>query len=201
MARFSPLSLLFSFDMHACMHTFDDFVRPLLALLGISHQVDKDGVVHLRPRISRTANKVRTLVSFRARESHFDRHNKDAAKDPFRGFYTLFWISLFILMLSTFYSSFASTGQIISLTFATLFSRDAVVLALSDGALVASLFLCVPFAKILVNGWCRYWPTLIWVQHTWQACLLAAVIKWAHYRYVCSCPERCASSLTHQLFQ
>lgn len=149
---------------------------------GISHQLDKDGVVHLRPKTSRKASKVRTLVSFRARESHFDRHNKEAAKDPFRGFYTLFWISLSIMMLNTFYHSFDRTGQIISLTFATLFSRDAIVLALSDGVMVASLFVCIPFAKVLAHGWFRYWPTLIWFQHAWQACLLAAVIKWARYR-------------------
>lgn len=127
---------------------------------------------------------MRTLVSFRPRESHFDRHNRTAAGDPFRGFYTLFWIILAILMLNTFYHSFSKTGQIVSLTFWTLFSKDAIVLALSDGVLVGSLFLCVPFAKVLEHGWFRYWPSLIWVQHTWQACLLAGVIKWARYRCV-----------------
>lgn len=125
---------------------------------------------------------MRALVSFRARESHFDRYNKENAKDQFRGFYTLFWIGLLILMLNTFYTSFDSTGQIVSLTFATLFSKDAIVLAISDAVLVGSLFICVPFAWVLKRGWCRYWPTLIWVQHTWQALLLAAVIKWTHYR-------------------
>lgn len=127
---------------------------------------------------------MRTLVSFRARESHFDRYNKENAKDQFRGFYTLFWIGLLILILNTFYTSFDNTGQIVSLSFATLFSRDAIVLAISDGVLVGSLFICVPFAWVLKKGWCRYWPTLIWVQHAWQALLLASVIKWTHYRCV-----------------
>lgn len=149
---------------------------------GISHQVDQDGVVHLRPKRSGKTNRIRTLVSFKARESHFDRFNKEAAKDPFRGFYTLFWISLTIFVLNTFYNSFATTGQILSLTFATLFSKDAIVLAISDAVLVGSLFICVPFAKVLAKGWCRYWPTLIWFQHVWQACLLGIVIKWSHYR-------------------
>lgn len=149
---------------------------------GISHKVDKDGAVHLLPKRSGKTNRIRTLVSFKARESHFDRFNKEAAKDPFRGFYTLFWISLMIFVLNTFYNSFTTTGQILSLTFATLFSRDAIVLAISDGVLIGSLFICVPFAKVLVNGWCRYYPTLIWFQHVWQACLLGIVIKWSHYR-------------------
>ncbi|UZJ54057.1 hypothetical protein CBS101457_003377 [Exobasidium rhododendri] len=160
----------------------ESFTLTHTGIRGISHQVDSDGTIHLRPTSNRKGRKIRGLVSFRARESHFDRHNKDIAKDPFRGFYTLFWIGLFILMLNTFYTSFATTGQIISLTFATLFSKDAIVLAISDGALVASTFVCVPFAWVLKKGWTRYWPTLIWVQHTWQALLLAAVIKWTRHR-------------------
>lgn len=162
---------------------------------GISHNIDGDGGVHLRPMSSarhktssramggaRSGKKIRSLVSFKPRQSHFDRHNVEAAKDPFRGFYTLFWIGLGIMVLNTFYASFSSTGQILSLTFATLFSRDAFVLALSDGALVLSTFVCVPFALVLKRGWARYWPTLVWLQHAWQAALLGCVIQWTHYR-------------------
>lgn len=162
--------------------TKESFTLTHTGVRGISHQVDTDGSVHLRPSSNRKGKKIRALVSFKARESHFDRHNKDVARDPFRGFYTLFWIGLTILILNTFYTSFDTTGQIISLTFATLFSKDAIVLAISDGVLVASTFVCVPFAYVLKKGWCRYWPTLIWLQHTWQALLLAAVIRWTHYR-------------------
>jgi sterol O-acyltransferase len=100
----------------------------------------------------------------------------------FRGFYVLFWIALFILMLNTSYTSWASTGQVISMTFATLFSRDAWVLLLSDATLCASTFICVPFALVLKRGWVSYWPTLIWAQHAWQAALLFSVIRWTQYR-------------------
>lgn len=148
----------------------------------LQHQVDKDGGVHLKPQQSSSAKKrgkkIRAVVTFKPRQSRFE----TAAKDPFRGFYTLFWMSMGIVMLNTFYTSFTDTGKIISLTFASLFSRDAAVLAISDGILVGSLFLCVPFAKALKRGWFRYWPAGTILQHSWQAAMLGCVIKWARYR-------------------
>lgn len=89
-------------------------------------------------------------------------------------------------MLNTFQTSFQTTGSVISLTFATLFSKDARVLAISDGVLIGSTFICVLFGKLLQKGWLRYWPTLIWVQHAWQAAMLGAVVKWTRYRLVTS---------------
>lgn len=68
------------------------------------------------------------------------------------------------------------------MTFWTLFSKDAIVLAISDGVLVGSLFLCVPYAKALKRRWFRYSPTGLIIQHSWQALMLASVIKWARYR-------------------
>lgn len=85
-------------------------------------------------------------------------------------------------MLNTFYTSWDTTGSIISLTFATLFSRDAIALIISDAVLCGSTFICVPFALVLKHGWASYWPTLIWLQHAWQAALLFAVIRWTQYR-------------------
>ena len=151
---------------------------------GLSHRIDKDGAIHLRPTPSTSSRKkkIRTIVSFRPRHSHFDRHNTSSSGDQFRGFYTLFWISITLFVLNTFYTSFSDTGQVLSLTFATLFSRDAGMLALSDGILIGSLFLCVPFAKVCKRGWVRYWPTAVVFQHLWQATLLGLVIKWARYR-------------------
>lgn len=168
-------------DGKSCAH----LVSPYLPA-GLTHQVDKDGAVHLRPiRASvKSRKKVRALVSFVPRQSHFDRFNITSSKDPFRGFYTLFWIGLLLLMLNTFYTSFEKSGQIVSLTFATLFSKDARVLALSDAVLVGSLFACVPFAKVLKRGWVRYWPTAVVFQHLYQTVLLFAVIRWTRYRYV-----------------
>ncbi|KAK0548122.1 Sterol O-acyltransferase 2 (Sterol-ester synthase 2) [Tilletia horrida] len=154
-----------------------------LGAKGITSSVNDEGSVQLQPTPAsrRRGKKMRTLVSFRARESHFDRFNTVSSGDQFRGFYTLFWIGMFLTMLNTFYTSWTHSGQLVSLTFAELFSKDAIVLAISDGVMVGSTFICVPFAKALHRGW-KYWPHLIWFQHCWQALMLGAVIKWTHFR-------------------
>ena len=154
-----------------------------IGVKGLSHRVGRDGAIHLTPvASSKAGNKMRAVVSFKPRHSHFDRFNEHSSRDQFRGFFTLFWVCLALFVLNTFYTSFASTGKVLSLTFATLFSRDAWMLALSDGVLITSLFICVPFANVCRRGWVRYWPTAVVFQHLWQAGLLGAVIKWARYR-------------------
>ncbi len=143
-----------------------------------------DGDLHVRPlpASAQKDRKVRALVTFRPRQSRFDRDNADSGKDTFRGFYTLFWIGMGLTMLNTFYSSYKSTGHFLSLTFATLFSKDAEILALSDAVLVGSLFICVPFAQVAKRGWLPYSRALIVLQHLWQALMLGAVVKWTHFR-------------------
>jgi sterol O-acyltransferase len=106
----------------------------------------------------------------------------ESGKDGFRGFYTLFWIGIGLTILNTFYASYRSTGHVLSMTFATLFSKDAKILALSDAVLVGSLFLCVPFAQIAQKGLLPYSKCLVYFQHLWQAAMLGAVIKWTHFR-------------------
>ena len=151
---------------------------------GLSHQVGKDGAIYLKPvaASSKSRKRMRAIVSFKPRKSRFDRFNESSSTDQFRGFFTLFWVCLALFVLNTSYTSFASTGQVLSMTFATLFSKDAWMLALSDGVLIASLFLCVPFAKVCRQGWLRYWPTAVFLQHLWQSAMLFVVIKWARYR-------------------
>ncbi|CDS81951.1 related to acyl-CoA sterol acyltransferase [Sporisorium scitamineum] len=153
-----------------------------IGVKGLSHKIGKNGAIYLKPLASRAGKKMRAVVSFKPRRSHFDRFNENSSRDQFRGFFTLFWVCLALFVLNTFYTSFASTGKVLSLTFATLFSKDAWMLALSDGVLVGSLFICVPFANVCRRGWVRYWPTAVVFQHLWQAALLGLVIKWARYR-------------------
>ncbi|KAN0063718.1 Sterol O-acyltransferase 2 (Sterol-ester synthase 2) [Thecaphora frezii] len=155
-----------------------------LGAKGVTPQVGKDGAVHLRPQPASSSRRkrIRAVVSFKPRHSHFDRDNSSSSTDQFRGFFTLFWLSIGLFVLNTFYTSFADTGHIISMTFATLFSKDARILALSDAVLIASTFICVPFVKVCQKGLLRYWPVAVWLQHLWQSALLFAVIKWARYR-------------------
>lgn len=53
---------------------------------NLQHQVDKNGAIHLKPQQSSSAKrkgrKIRAVVSFKPRQSRFDRFNEAAAKDP-----------------------------------------------------------------------------------------------------------------------
>jgi sterol O-acyltransferase len=102
---------------------------------------------------------------------------------------------MFILTVRTYVISFEQTGEPLSLGFASMFSRDATTLALSDGVLVGSTLLCVPFAKALQNGWIRYNPTGVILQHTFQATLLALAVTWTFNRSLYPTPY--CTSIVH----
>ncbi|KAJ7890451.1 hypothetical protein B0H14DRAFT_3081630 [Mycena olivaceomarginata] len=128
-----------------------------------------------------TIYKLRAMITFAPRKSHFDINNEASGANEFRvcaarfyasnthiflGFFTLFWISMFIFTLSTYIRSIETSGHALNLRFATMFSRDAITLAISDGGL------CVPFAKGHQQGWIRYY----W--HTIQSLALFMAISW-----------------------
>jgi sterol O-acyltransferase len=52
-----------------------------------------------QPYRSESNMKLRALVAFAPRTSRFDLRNVDSGRDEFRGFFTLFWISMFILSI------------------------------------------------------------------------------------------------------
>ena len=91
---------------------------------------------------------------------------------------------MFIISVSTYLHGIEETGSPLPFVFATLFSRDAITLALSDAVLVLSTGLCVPFIKAVQKGWIRYYWTGVVLQHIWQATLLAIAVTWTFNRYV-----------------
>lgn len=109
---------------------------------------------------------------------------ESSGHDAFRGFYTLFWISVGILMIRTYVTSFDQTGYPLSLSFAALFSKDALTLALSDGVLVASTALSVPFVKLMVDGYIPYATLGVAIQHLYQGLMLGVAVKWTFDRLV-----------------
>lgn len=113
-----------------------------------------------------------------------------------QGFFTLFWISLFLFSVRTYVRSLETHGHAISLDFAMkyMFSEDTITLFLSDAVLVFSTGLCVPFVKAIANGWIDYYWTGVIIQHTWQTLVLFTAIKWTFDRYPFSCPHRVEKS-------
>ncbi|GAA6021432.1 hypothetical protein JCM10207_004731 [Rhodosporidiobolus poonsookiae] len=148
----------------------------------------RTGQITLRPIPVKGGDpqKIKTLKSrrthFTPRISHFDRYNTSSAQDPFRGFWTLFWIVIFVGGVRTGYKHFVETGWVFGWTFASLISEDAWALALSDGVMVATTVLCVPFGKLLVSGWVRYYGPGVIIQHVAQTAFLAIAVRWTFHR-------------------
>ncbi|KAJ9121020.1 hypothetical protein QFC24_005001 [Naganishia onofrii] len=141
-----------------------------------------NGDVRVRPYRSTSTSQLKAMITFTPRASGLDRHNVKAATDPFWGFYTLFWIGLFLVLCRAVVHSWETSRTLLSFTFGRLITRDGWVLAVSDFIMVASMFVCVPFVKGLKNGTYRYYWTGAIIQHLWQTAFLGIVIWWGWYR-------------------
>ena len=119
----------------------------------LSKKVEKDGTIHLKPVQARKDRKVKIkkVIQFVPRISHFDRDHPDSKGDTFRGFYVLFWMLMGLALIRTFYHSYLNTGEVVGTRFAKLITGDAIVLAISDGVLVGSTIICVPFMKVRLS--------------------------------------------------
>ncbi|KIO16291.1 hypothetical protein M407DRAFT_34053 [Tulasnella calospora MUT 4182] len=136
------------------------------------------GTLHVQPyRPSKDSKQLLAKLTFVPRPSALESSGHDA----FRGFYTLFWISVGIMMIRTYVTSFDQTGYPLSLSFAALFSKDALTLALSDAVLVASTGLSVPFVKLMVHGSIPY-SLAVAIQHLYQGLMLGVAVKWTFDR-------------------
>jgi hypothetical protein len=101
-----------------------------------------------------------------------------------QGFFSLFWISMFLFTLRTYIRSLETNGYALSLAFATMFSKDAMTLVVSDAVLVASTAICVPFAKAISKGWMPYYWTGLILQHFLQSLILFGAVTWTFNRCV-----------------
>ena len=91
---------------------------------------------------------------------------------------------MFLVAVRTYVRSFETSGSPMSLEFAMkyMFSEDTITLFVSDGVLVFSTAVCVPFAKAVAKGWIKYYPAGTIIQHLWQTAVLFTAIKWAFHR-------------------
>jgi sterol O-acyltransferase len=110
----------------------------------------KDGSIILRPIAGRGTlpSQIKSKRGFSSRTSKFDRNNSDSAKDTFRGFYVLFWLMLAVSAAKTGVRNWQEDGTVFGTSFARLITEDGWTLAFSDGIMVVSTFLCVPFAQV-----------------------------------------------------
>lgn len=108
----------------------------------------------------RGRTRFRDLV-FTRQFTAFDRQN--TASSPFRGFYTLFWLATFLMLVKIAASNWKSYGSVFGRNeiLMMMFHRDVLVLGLTDGIMCASTVFCLLLQKAILADY------LSWNKHGW----------------------------------
>ena len=121
-----------------------------------------------------TSYKKQRITQFKAQLSRLE-HDSE-----FRGFITLFWTCLAIIIARTIYYQLKAHGKL-KLTLIPIMSVDLLVFLLSDAIMVCFTMLALVLMKA-VNG--RYVP--VWmcgtIQHLLQALLILGSVAWTFWR-------------------
>ncbi|CAK7208250.1 Sterol O-acyltransferase 2 (Sterol-ester synthase 2) [Sporothrix bragantina] len=117
--------------------------------------------------------------------STFDRQNADAASSPFHGFFTLFWISVFVFMVKIGAENWRQTGSPLGTNeiMANMVHHEIIVMLLSDGVLCALTGVSWLIQLIVFDGRLMEWDGAGWiVQNVWQTLYVAGFIGWTQLR-------------------
>lgn len=108
----------------------------------------------------RKRTRFRDLV-FTRQFTAFDRQN--TVSSPFRGFYTLFWLATFLMLVKIAASNWKSYGSVFGRNeiLTMMFHRDVLVLGLTDGIMCASTIFCLLLQKAILADY------LSWNKHGW----------------------------------
>lgn len=122
--------------------------------------------------------KFRDLV-FTRTYSTFDRNNEAAANSPFHGFFTLFWMAVFMAMVKMavenwkMYGSPLGRNEIMS----AMFRRDVAVLLAADAIMCGLTGVCWLLQRAVLAGYLD-WDRSGWViQNVWQTLFIASVVS------------------------
>ncbi|KAL2017858.1 hypothetical protein VTK56DRAFT_1603 [Thermocarpiscus australiensis] len=126
--------------------------------------------------------------------SAFDRQNADARNSPFHGFFTLFWMGVFLFVVRIGADNWRrcggnplGTAEIVR----TMFGRDVVVMLVADGVMCALTGVSWAFQRAVRKGWVD-WDREGWVlQNVWQTLFIGGVVgltllrdwPWTHTVY------------------
>ncbi|TGZ79106.1 MBOAT-domain-containing protein [Ascodesmis nigricans] len=109
-------------------------------------------------------------VTYESRVSHFDPQSQH---HDFRGFFALFWIGLFIMVMTTALRNLKDTGAVFRTSIFSLFAQGTLELGLTDLGMALSTGFVVPMQKrfsmsVKAGGWS--WVDGGWaIQHVLQA--------------------------------
>lgn len=117
-------------------------------------------------------------VEYAARVSHFDPRSEYR---DFRGFFVLFWIGLAIMVITTMLRNIKDTGYPLRHQMFDLLTTKTWELGLSDGAMVLSTGVSVPFQMLCrrSKGWLRWENLGMPIQSVFQLGWLVLWVKYA----------------------
>ncbi|OQD70142.1 hypothetical protein PENDEC_c026G05809 [Penicillium decumbens] len=123
-------------------------------------------------------------LEFTRQLSKFDRQNPEFSSSQFRGFFTLSWLGVALLLVKVaannwrVYGTIWGNNEIIRL----MFRKDLLVLGLTDIVLCVSTVFCLGLQRAIRGGY-LHWNGLGWVlQNIWQMTYLAGFSWWTYHR-------------------
>lgn len=153
----------------------DPEIRDIIRL-GVEREAGSSSAKSFRTRF-------RDLV-FTRQFTTFDRRNVLGSESPFRGFFTLFWLAMGLLLVKVAAQNWRAHGSVFGgkELMRMMFERDLIILGLTDGVMCASTAFGLLLQRIVLKGWLS-WNCSGWIiQNAWQSFYLAAVIGWTLYR-------------------
>ena len=133
--------------------------------------------------IKKKRSKFSDLV-FTRQFTAFDRQNPTSAASTFHGFFTLFWISVALMLVKIAANNWREYGSILGRNrmLNLMTRRDLLVLGLSDGVLCGSTVFCLILQKLVARNYLS-WNRSGWIlQNLWQTFYIAATLYWTQYR-------------------
>jgi sterol O-acyltransferase len=127
--------------------------------------------------------RMRDLV-FSARLTTFDRQNPLLAESPFRGFFTLFWLAIALMLCKVaannwrVHRSVLGNAEVLHM----VFDRNVLVLGVTDLVMVASTATGLGLQKLVAARWVSWRRTGRVVQNLWQTLFLGVMLAWIWWR-------------------
>jgi sterol O-acyltransferase len=131
----------------------------------------------------KTRSRIRNLV-FTRQFTTFDRQNPLASQSPFHGFFTLFWLAMFLLLVKIAAQNYKNQGSIFGRAeiLHLMVDRDLFALLVTDGALCFATSFGFFLQKAIAKGYLT-WNGSGWIiQSLWQVFFTGSVIWVSFYR-------------------
>lgn len=132
---------------------------------GDLREILRRGLQRAKDPSGKTKNRAKfSDLVFTRKFSTFDRQNEDAANSPFHGFFTLFWISVFIFMLKVGAENWRKWGNPLGTNeiMQGMFRRDLLVLLAADGLMCGITGISWVLQKLIYAGYID-WDRAGWV--------------------------------------